>query len=336
MVRTFTTRALRRDEMRRDAPLAAAIESFFNRRHNIRPKTEEFYRQRLTEYWAWVSAQQGREPIISDVEPYLVDAFLREVKVRPTKKYPMGSPYVARAASVTLKVFAKWLSEDNIMRADDGGSVLRSVKLSKPPTDARQPLSQGDWSRVLLASGKRGSRDYALLVLLAGTGLRLNEVRELRVADLDLRNRSLNVRAETSKFGRGRTVYFHNDVAAELDRYLADRQTLETDPLFPTDEGRFFTADGFGKVFQRIKERSGVPTFSAHILRHTWATNYMRNPNASLLELKRQGGWERWEMLDRYSHATPPRDRDALPNPTRPLAGQTPVRGRGAVNRLSA
>ena len=75
--------------------------------------------------------------------------------------------------------------------------------------------------------------------------------------------------------------------------------------------------------------------FSAHVLRHTWATNYMRNPNASLLELKRQGGWERWDMLDRYSHATPPRDRDALPNPMRP-ASQAPVRGRTALNRLSA
>lgn len=58
-----------------------------------------------------------------------------------------------------------------------------------------------------------------------------------------------------------------------------------------------------------------MPHFSAHVLRHTWATNFMRSPNASLLELKRQGGWLGWEMVERYSHATPPRDRDALPNP---------------------
>jgi len=30
----------------------------------------------------------------------------------------------------------------------------------------------------------------------------------------------------------------------------------------------------------------------------------MRAPNANLLELKRQGGWARWEMVERYSHAS--------------------------------
>ncbi len=41
----------------------------------------------------------------------------------------------------------------------------------------------------------------------------------------------------------------------------------------------------------------------------------MKAPGANLLEVKRQGGWERWEMVERYSHAIPPRDRLALPNP---------------------
>ena len=54
---------------------------------------------------------------------------------------------------------------------------------------------------------------------------------------------------------------------------------------------------------------------SAHLLRHTWATAFMRVPGASLLELKRQGGWERWEMVERYSHAVPMADRTRLPNP---------------------
>jgi len=50
-------------------------------------------------------------------------------------------------------------------------------------------------------------------------------------------------------------------------------------------------------------------------MRHTWATNFMRVPGASLLELKRQGGWQRWEQVERYSHAVPHHDRRTLPNP---------------------
>lgn len=172
-------------------------------------------------------------------------------------------------------------------------------------------------------------------VLAAGTGLRLSELREARVGDLDLTERTFTVRPETSKFGRGRVVHFHDAVGREMDRYLRETRfgAERSAPLFPNRAGDFFTEAGFDKLFQRIAERSGLRSFSAHILRHTWATNFMKAPNASLLELKRQGGWERWEMVERYSHATPPRDRSALPNPLHKSAFSQPPSS--AQKRLS-
>lgn len=90
-------------------------------------------------------------------------------------------------------------------------------------------------------------------------------------------------------------------------------------------------------MFQRIRARSGVRVFCAHVLRHTWATNFMRQPGADLLQLERQGGWARWEMVERYSHAIPIHDRNVLPNPLHKAASsQPPVSGPRALNRLSA
>ena len=51
------------------------------------------------------------------------------------------------------------------------------------------------------------------------------------------------------------------------------------------------------------------------MLRHTWATNWMKQPGGDLLTLMRQGGWKRLQMVERYSHAIPVKDRSALPNP---------------------
>jgi len=51
-------------------------------------------------------------------------------------------------------------------------------------------------------------------------------------------------------------------------------------------------------------------------------TDTKAGPGADLLSLQRQGGWERLEMVERYSHAVPLRDRSALPNP---LASRTLV-----------
>ena len=219
-------------------------------------------------------------------------------------------------------------------------SVLHLVRRTRVDDDVRRPLSDSEFARVVAAAGHSGSRDRTIVVFLAATGLRSNEAREARCEDLDLATCTFTVRSETSKFGRSRVVQFHPAVARELDRYLSRTGTRREAPLFPTDEGRTFSTEGWEKVFQRIRLRAGVATFNAHVLRHTWATNFMRQPGADLLQLKRLGGWARWEMVERYSHAIPVRDRNALPNPlnasSNASTGQPPVRTRSALNRLSA
>lgn len=164
--------------------------------------------------------------------------------------------------------------------------------------DVRQPLSDVQLEGILDAAGRPGDRNRAIVVLMAGSGLRANEAREARVADLDLDAGTFRVCPETSKFGHERVIYLHPAVTKELDRYLRYRRldTHPESPLFPTRTGEHFDEDGFAKVFTRLKRRSGVRGFSAHVLRHTWATNFMKADGANLLELKRQGGWERWEM----------------------------------------
>lgn len=150
-----------------------------------------------------------------------------------------------------------------------------------------------------------------------GSGARLNELREAVVGDVDFSRGEFHVRPETSKFGKGRTVFLHPAVIRDLDTYLRNRFDARDAgaPLFPARSGGHFATDGFTKLFQRIREAAGLHVFSAHLMRHTWATNFMRSPGASLLELKRQGGWQRWEQVERYSNAVPCADRRTLPNP---------------------
>jgi integrase len=337
-MRTLTTEILGFSDMRGDTPLETVIESFFRANYDLAPKTEEFYRSSLRSFSTWVRRVRRREPILADVDRSLVNAFLKDRISIPTRKYPGGSAFAARAASVSLKRFASFLSAEGILADRSGGSVLANVRRTKVDEDVRQPLSDDELDQVVRGAGRPGQRDHAIVVFLAGTGLRSNEAREARISDLDLAACTLAVRPETSKFGRGRTVQFHPAVGRELDRYLRSRSDLRHDaPLFPTDAANPFTVEGWEKVFQRIRARSRVPVFCAHVLRHTWATNFMRQPGADLLQLKRQGGWARWEMVERYSHAIPIHDRNALPNPLqKPASSQPPVSGPSALNRLSA
>lgn len=317
---TFQARTLRRDELRSDTPLGRVFESFFIS-ISVSPKTEEFYRVNLSKYQRYLAEMLAREPILEDVNADYANAFLKKLEKQPTTKYPKGSPFRARAASVTLKRLGNWLAlEGNDGRAlkasRNGDSVLKNIQKADTPKRVRRPLKDEEMDLILTEAGRPGARNYALIVFMAGTGIRLNEAREMRISDLNLNNRQATVRAETSKFKESRIVEYHDDVAREMDRYFRSRAVMRPDdPLFPTDEGRQFEYHGFAKVFQRIGKRAGVPRFSAHILRHTWASNFKRNGGDSF-DLKRLGGWDEWEMVENYADAATLKDRTVLPNPT--------------------
>jgi integrase len=320
---------------RATAPLPELIEAFFRANYDLAPTTERFYRGNLRAFVAFIDQVHHRPATLADLSKPNVDAYLKWRMHAPTERYPAGSAFATRAACVSLKRFASWLADEGIAAETDGRSLLRTVRRTKVDDDVRRPLSDPEVERLLAAATRAGSVARALIVFALGTGLRLTELRLATIADLDVDRGEFVVRPETSKFGRGRTVYLHPAIARELDRYLRERR-LATDPaspLFPTRTGACFADDGFAKLFARLRRDAGLTTFSAHLLRHTWATSFMRADGASLLELKRQGGWQRWEMVERYSHAVPPRDRRSLPNPLQKTALSQPPSAR--VNRLS-
>jgi len=313
---TLTTRILRRTELHSDTPLAAAVHSFFvSVSGDISPKTRDFYQTGLDHFGTWAHQALQREPIISDLNPDYVGAFKTYIATQPTDKYPEGSIFRARAAIRSLKRLASWLAEEGSYVGRDGQSALRRVKMPKEPQDVRQPLSDEQLEHVRRGAGNPGSRDYTIVVLAAGTGLRRGELRLLKVGSVDLIARRLKVIAATSKVRRPRWVDFHDSVARDVDRYLRTKPIVrEDDVLFPADHGDAFTIDGIGKLFDRISAKAGV-RFSVHILRHTWATNCRLN-GMDLLTLKEQGGWTRWEMVERYAHIIPLKDRTVLPDST--------------------
>ncbi len=92
------------------APLRDIVEGFFRANYDLSPKTARWYRQNLEDFVSFVEKAQSREAILSDIDKGYVDAFLKQRISHPTCKYPKGSPFAARAASVTLKRFANYLA----------------------------------------------------------------------------------------------------------------------------------------------------------------------------------------------------------------------------------
>lgn len=111
--------------------------------------------------------------------------------------------------------------------------------------------------------------DLAWFYLLAHAGLRVSEVLNLRVADCDLSQRRLRIRA--GKGDRDRVVPITDTLATVLAAYLIVRETAPSDHLL-IYRGSYVKASLISARLRRLGQQAGVEPISPHRLRHTLAT----------------------------------------------------------------
>lgn len=152
-------------------------------------------------------------------------------------------------------------------------------------------LSSEDVEAVLLAvctDGKSSRRNYAMVLLLARLGLRAPEVIAIRLEDIDWRAGELLVRGKGQNHDRVPIPHDVGNALAEYirhDRVSASRHVFVTSraPHAPFKDGQILNA-----VLKRAFSRSGVkppcPYVGSHVLRHSLATNLIRQ-GASLAEV---------------------------------------------------
>lgn len=121
-------------------------------------------------------------------------------------------------------------------------------------------------------------RDLALLDLLLSTGLRVGEVSALQRADYSSDEHVLRVRG---KGGRHRLAFIVVPYSQEIHlRYLGLRDHVgpKTSALFPNARGQRFSTRGIRRMVLRRALDAGVkPRVTPHMLRHTAATQLLRN-----------------------------------------------------------
>jgi integrase/recombinase XerD len=128
-----------------------------------------------------------------------------------------------------------------------------------------------------------GRRDYAILLLLSRLGLRAGEVARLKLDDVDWRGGLLLIHG---KGGRQDELPLPVDVGAALVSYLRRRPGCECRMLFLriTAPREGLNRSTIGTIVREACTRAGLPRVGAHRLRHTAATEMLRQ-GASLAEI---------------------------------------------------
>ena len=146
-------------------------------------------------------------------------------------------------------------------------SKIKSLKLDKK--GARQALTVEELER--LRDACKTYREKALIEFLVSTGCRLSEVAQLRAADLNLADRSVQV---TGKGDKDRVVYFSVRARLMLQEYMVQRKG--GDGLFVSSKSPYepLKPRAIQRIVRSLSERAGLEgRVHPHLLRHTFATH---------------------------------------------------------------
>jgi len=214
-----------------------------------------------------------------------------------------GEASTARLTLTVLKLFARWLAEE------EGFDAAPITGLRPPKQDERAvpDLSESELARLLKVCEGRtlaDRRDRALLALFAETGLRAAEMVALDVTDVDPIECVVFVRR--GKGGKGCRVHFSAGTAAVIDRYLRARRLVVSQPasgpLWISRSGGRLTYTGISSALRARAEVAGVPDFHLHRLRHTAAVRWLR-AGGTETGLRSHAGWSSNTMVARYVKA---------------------------------
>lgn len=209
----------------------------------------------------------------------------------------------ARSYYNKLGSFFQWLQ----MRGHIERDPMAQIKAPVPVYDDHKALEHRDVQKIIAAvclhskNNLIRKRDTAMIALLLYCGLRRGELAGLRVSDVNLANRVLRVRGETSKSRHTRELPIHSVLEQHLRDYIAERnkQAYKTECLFVSSTADIgLTKHGLKHWVNRLSALSGV-RFHLHQFRHTF-TNNLGAQNTSAIMIQKLLGHTDLRMTQRY------------------------------------
>jgi integrase/recombinase XerC len=202
--------------------------------------------------------------------------------VRDWKAYQQAVEKVAPATVnqrlVALTRFFRWARTQGLCRENPAEDVP-TLRLAP-----RQPKALANATlRRLLRAARSDPRDYAMLELLVGTGLRVGELLALQVGDVTLHERSGKVIVRQAKHEGYREVPLTLDVRKALAAYLDEVHPQPDNtaaPLWIGAQGQLRQRSSVTRLLEKYALQAGIEPVNPHALRHTFATRYLKaNPD---------------------------------------------------------
>ena len=260
------------------------------------PHTVSAYRRDLSRFSAELAGQKVDSVTTANIRDFLIS--LREQGLSPAS--------VARSLS-SIKSFFKYLCQDKQFQ-DNPAEILETPKRWRKLPDV---LSSEDVDNLLKSPDLEsvlGLRDKAMLEILYASGLRVSELINLQVSQLDMQVGYLRTLGKGSK---ERIVPIGAMAKKAVENYILNSRPAlvssrkdggKPEELFVTRRGRGMTRQGFWKLLKGYVAQANIrASVSPHTLRHAFATHLLER-GADLRSVQQMLGHSDISTTQIYTH----------------------------------
>ncbi len=229
-------------------------------RRNCRPKTICSTASSLVFFLLFIK-QNGKKYLELIIRQDL-EAFVEHEQDRDIK------PKTIHFRLQILYAFFRYLVKENVM----GSELLeRKIRL-RVPQSLPKAICTSDILRLLSVIDH--TRDRAMILTLLRTGMRIGELLNLRVNDVDLTEWTVKI-YQGAKNSVGRVVYLNDDACAALSMWLQNRNPRKSYLFYGQRGPLCYTASR--ERFINYLKKAGLTEkgYTLHCLRHTYATDLL-------------------------------------------------------------
>ncbi len=269
------------------------IESFLDSLYiekGLSQNTVQSYKNDISSFAAWVEKSPDiplAKTTKSNINQYIAHLF----------KSGLKSSSVNRKISSIKSFFIFLLKKKHILL-----SPVEDIDMVRQ--EKYLPVSMSEKEVELLLKSPSldsfiGRRDRAMIEMLYATGMRISELINLKITDVDCNRLVAKVMGKGSK---ERLIPYGEIAADHLNIYLQDRKDINSNEIFLSNRGKKITRGAFwNRIKLYLKKENLKESISPHTLRHAFATHLL-NRGADLRSVQILLGHSDLSTTQIYTH----------------------------------